>query len=148
MTLRWLARTVAAFAVALFAATAVGVGAASAFQGDYYFYRDDGDRGGSSGHVWLEDSRCDICYSVQFWAKGERLHLWDFLSDGRRAEAVVVVYDRSGTIVDVDRFFTGTNEEYNLGTPDGSGNIPEGYQVTMRVRAEWGAWSPTLRLTA
>jgi len=72
-------------------------------------------------------------YRLDFDSYGETLKLWDGLSDGTEAVARVWVYNKSGTLVDTDTFTTGTRDSYNLGTPDGSGNIPEGYDIRFQL---------------
>ncbi|WP_147915407.1 hypothetical protein [Ruania zhangjianzhongii] len=72
-------------------------------------------------------------YTASFWPRGERLNLLDNLSDGHQARANVEVRDRNDNVVDRDTFYTSSNTDFNLGTPDGTGNIPEGYQVWIQV---------------
>ncbi|WP_147915406.1 hypothetical protein [Ruania zhangjianzhongii] len=72
-------------------------------------------------------------YQVSFWPRGETLHVMDRRSDGQPARAEVRVENRSGVTVDRDTFYTTYDSTFNLGTPDGSGNIPEGYRVYIRV---------------
>ena len=72
-------------------------------------------------------------YQVGFWPRGERLHLMDRISDGHQARANVEVRNHSGDVVDRDTFYTSYDAEFNLGTPDGTGDIPEGYQVWVQV---------------
>ncbi|MGW7284609.1 hypothetical protein ACWGH4_03795 [Streptomyces sp. NPDC054847] len=65
---------------------------------------------------------------------GEVLAVEDQRQDGLLATAQVLVYDKSGTRVDVDNLSTGESyETFNLGTPDGSGDIPEGYTVKLNI---------------
>ena len=117
-----------------------------------YKYTDDGDPGGSSGDVTLDTaSGSDNLYAVQFSAKGEYLDLFDFTTDGHKAEATVAVTNPDGffeDVVDFDRFTTGTTGHYNLGSPDGSGNIPDGYHVWIRLRHTGGSWCYARMFTA
>ncbi|NGN65910.1 hypothetical protein G5C51_18665 [Streptomyces sp. A7024] len=142
---------VAAAGLALAAGTGTPAQAAS-YETTVDRYTDDGDDGGSSGSIDLHepDNYENTYYSAQFWAKGEDFHLWDFVTDGREAQAVVIVYHpRTGEQLDVDRFKVSPDRHYKLGTPDGSGNIPEGYKVTVRLKAEGLDWAPgILRVTA
>ena len=86
-------------------------------------------------------------YSAWFTAYGEKLQVTDFVTDCRRAEAEVRVYrhaDAHGApygLIDTDRFFVGSEATFDLGTPDGSGNITEGRWVAIRVRPEGLRWS-------
>jgi hypothetical protein len=141
--------------VALTAATALAVGASSPAAADdepadcnSHSY-DDEDVGGSSGEVNKGDAG-DPRYSVQFWAEGEHLSLWDFHPDGHEAEATAYITEPGGEMVDFDRFRTGSSDgaHYNLGTPDGSGNIPEGYKVWIRLRHTGGDWCYAVKFTA
>ena len=72
-------------------------------------------------------------YQVSFWPRGETLNVMDRRSDGQPARAEVTVENRSGVTVDRDTFYSSYDSTFNLGTPDGSGNIPEGYRVYIRV---------------
>lgn len=60
----------------------------------------------------------------------------------RRADAYGVPYD----LVDTDtQLFTSNYSTFELGTPDGTGDIREGYWVAIRVRPEgtnsWSHWA-------
>ena len=77
-------------------------------------------------------------YRAMFVADGEKLLLTDNLTDKRQAVADVYVYNKRGYFVDKDHFMIGTNKTYQLGSPDGSGDIPEGYSVVIRVGQEGG----------
>lgn len=72
-------------------------------------------------------------YQVSFWPRGETLNVMDRRSDGQQARAEVTVENRSGVTVDRDTFYSSYDSTFNLGTPDGSGDIPEGYRVYIRV---------------
>lgn len=76
-------------------------------------------------------------YSARFYPYGEVLKLSDNRSDGYAARAHVNVYNKSGTKVDTDTLYTTQNawttRHIELGTPDGSGNIPEGYTVSIKL---------------
>lgn len=56
----------------------------------------------------------------------------DMQTDDDKAEAHVIVL-KNGVAVDNDHFVTGTQDWYELGTPDGSGDIPEGYRVKIKL---------------
>lgn len=86
--------------------------------------------------------------SAVFRAYGETLYLSDSDGDGLRTQAEVRVYrhaDADGVpydLIDTDRFDTGSEHKYyNLGTPDGSGNIKEGRWVAVRISVEGQPWS-------
>ncbi|MFC4337001.1 hypothetical protein [Salininema proteolyticum] len=89
------------------------------------------DSGGAD--AWI-NGRCngEVYYKVNFNAYGEELRLEDRHTDGRRARTIVEVYN-GDNLKDTDVFANAGTETYNLGTPDGSGNIPEGYRVEMRL---------------
>ncbi len=70
---------------------------------------------------------------ANFDANGEELRLLDDRQDGQLAIAQVWVYNKSGTLVDTDTFSTGSVDRFNMGTPDGSGDIPEGYEVRINI---------------
>lgn len=75
-------------------------------------------------------------YWSEFNPDGEHLYLKDAYADGHSARATVLVFDKNGTYVDGDTFYAATADgwmDFNLGTPDGSGDIPEGYRVSIRV---------------
>ena len=82
--------------------------------------------------MYVESSTTDR-YQVSFWPRGETLNVMDRRSDGQPARAEVRVENRNGVTVDRDTFYTTYDSTFNLGTPDGSGNIPEGYRVYIRV---------------
>lgn len=121
------------------------------YYSDVYKITDDGDSGGSSGSVTVHpDGEFRPLYAIQFQAKGEHLYVKDFQNLDRRLEAYVFVWDKSGDLVDRDVFTTSASDrEYNLGTPDGSGNIPDGYRVAIRIEPEGGDyWSDLAAYTA
>lgn len=92
------------------------------------------DAGGRWAQSILHERGDDLeKYMASFWPRGETLDLMDNLSDGHQARANVEVRDRNDNVVDRDVFYTSSNAEFNLGTPDGTGNIPEGYQVWVQV---------------
>ncbi|MEU0373629.1 hypothetical protein ABZ070_25855 [Streptomyces sp. NPDC006283] len=73
---------------------------------------------------------------MRFEASGEKLALADTLADGHAARAEVIVVDQHGKFMDSDTFYAATADGakwFNLGTPDGTGNIAEGYEVRIRV---------------
>lgn len=97
------------------------------------------DPDGRWAHAWLTtNSNGDgASYEIMFNPYGEMLYLVDSMSDGHAARGELLVYDRSGDLVDRDTFYRDTGDDpldtLDLGTPDGSGNIPDGYNVWMRV---------------
>lgn len=92
------------------------------------------DPGGRWAQSILSERDDDLeLYRASFWPRGETLNLLDSISDGHQARANVEVRNRNGTVVDRDTFRTSSSAEFNLGTPDGTGNIPEGYQVWVQV---------------
>lgn len=93
---------------------------------------DPGGLGASS--VLLRDAK--TYYTVLFEPHGEELLMEDLLADGHAARAEVIVVNASGRFVESDTFYSSTADGarwINLGTPDGSGNIPEDYEVRIRV---------------
>lgn len=149
---RWLpARVLACIAiasgVALAPATVAVAGGPGNYYSDHYKNTDDGDRGGSSGSVTVHPAdETRPMYAIQFQAKGENVYVKDFSNLKSGLVARVYVYDKSGEIIDADSFRTKASDTaYNLGTPDGSGNIPEGYKVSIQVESvdsgyysDWG----------
>ena len=93
------------------------------------------DEGGKDALARIYCSRSGTTlYEVRFQAYDEILYLRDLHTDGLGALAEVWVYDKSGDLADKDTFTTGsTNATYELGTPDGSGNVAEGYEVFIKV---------------
>lgn len=146
---RW---SIGAVAFTATAGLAVGMAPASQAHDDHWYeplvtsYDDPGppDNGGYDASVrLLAEGEGSGHYTVEFQAYDELLKLYDDHSDGRQACAQVKVYrhaDSDGVPydeIDSDRFCTGTDRTYELGTPDGSGNIREGRWVAIRV-APWG----------
>ncbi|MER6618003.1 hypothetical protein [Streptomyces xantholiticus] len=77
-----------------------------------------------------------IYYGVLFQASGEWLAMADSLADGHAARAEVIVVDQNGKFMDSDTFYASTADGavwLNLGAPDGTGDIPEGYEVRIGV---------------
>lgn len=110
------------------------------------------DAGGTDAYSSWGIAAYGTLYWVSFNAYGETLTLLDNLTDGRRAQAEVRVYRKADAygmpydLVDRDiNLFTGTQRTFQLGTPDGTGDIPEGYYVAIRVRPEgtsyWSKWA-------
>lgn len=92
------------------------------------------DAGGQwAQSIMYDESAHSDLYQVSFWPRGETLNVMDRRSDGQSARAEVRVENRSGVTVDRDTFYSTYDSTFNLGTPDGSGNIPEGYRVYIRV---------------
>ncbi|WP_053747782.1 hypothetical protein [Streptomyces sp. MMG1533] len=96
----------------------------------------DKDPGGveAGSGLWRSDGSGE--YWVFFDPYGEKLSVKDGYADGHAARARVVVTDAQGHTQDEDTFYVGTADglkEYNLGTPDGSGDIAEGLNVTVYV---------------
>lgn len=113
-----------------------GSPAAAAVASEHYTSPED--RGGVNGWTEIRNYNSHgtgywLYYRAEFIAPGEYLKLMDNVSDGSEAHAVVKVYNRSGKLVDTDTFDTGTKATYNLGTPDGSGDVPEGYKIKITV---------------
>ncbi|MFE7245300.1 hypothetical protein [Streptomyces sp. NPDC057580] len=74
-------------------------------------------------------------YTAVFNAYDEKLRVRDEFADGHEAVVDMKFYNRSGDLVDTDQFVCGNDCTYNLGTPDGSGDVPEGYRVAMKLSA-------------
>lgn len=89
-------------------------------------------------------------FQVRFAPYGERLEVWNFPDRSWDMFVLVEVYEHMDgvgvphNLLDRDRFRVGHGRHrMNLGTPDGSGNIPEGCPVVIRMKGEnWGSWSP------
>ncbi|TCC08291.1 hypothetical protein [Kribbella soli] len=95
------------------------------------------DPDGNGGEVGLK--HCDVAciqdYVAIFYDNGEMLKVRDNLSDGHAAKVVVSV-QKNGASLDTDTFYVGTSESgkvFDLGTPDGSGDIAEGLTVAIKV---------------
>ncbi|MEV5203403.1 hypothetical protein [Streptomyces sp. NPDC053720] len=71
--------------------------------------------------------------STKFHAYGEVLTVEDRIEDGAQVVVDVRVYDTKLNLRDTDKFTCPTECKYDLGTPDGSGDIPEGWVVKFRV---------------
>lgn len=126
---------VGAFLAALAAAPAQ---AASPYREVSGTWVDCCERGGRNVELILDRSdHSGWEYVTRFYAWGERLELTDRYADGHAARAEVRVYNKSGSLVDTDTFYTTqdspTSRDINMGTPDGSGNIPEGYEVRIKL---------------
>lgn len=96
--------------------------------------KDPGARWAQS--IIMEANNGDNFYRVSFWPQREELRLLDRRADGHQARAEVVVRNHAGHVVDRDTYFSRYDANFNLGTPDGSGDIPEGYRVAIRVCAD------------
>lgn len=70
---------------------------------------------------------------TKFHAYGEVLTVEDRLEDSNQVVVDVRVYDTKLNLRDTDKFTCPTECKYDLGTPDGSGDIPEGWVVKFRV---------------
>ncbi|MEV5205452.1 hypothetical protein [Streptomyces sp. NPDC053720] len=106
----------------------------------------DGDSGGVSAFAELSRGT-NLCYRAAFHAKGETLDVWDRCKDGYEAKVTVKVYNLLGILVDLDEFTAGQDTTFNLGTPDGSGDIHEGYKVVLVLSAA-GFSTPPIKGTA
>lgn len=104
--------------------------------------------GGTYAQLWeLHGPTNTLAYQAAFHPYGETLVVWDRLTDGFEATVVLKVYDRDHNLVDTDKFTTGKDRTFNLGTPDGSGDITEGYKVKFILNA--GAYTtPPIEGTA
>lgn len=75
-------------------------------------------------------------YYLLFDPWGEELQLRDMNTDGDRAVAFVRVF-RGSYIIDEDDFYSGEPYKYyQLGTPDGTGDIDEGVTVEFKLCRE------------
>lgn len=96
----------------------------------------DYDSGGkwATSQMW-NASNSQQRYEVWFAPKGELLQLFDRFTDRQLARAdVVVTIPWTGVVVDRDsNLYSSFDEHFWLGTPDGSGDIPEGFNVSIRV---------------
>lgn len=109
----------------------------------------DGDAGGVSGGTSSPaDDTQPVQHSVAFRALDERLRLFDNLTDGRVAEACGMANSPKGAYVERDILRTGSDRTFELGTPDGSGDIPDGHQVSVSLRPEGCEWPENVWLTA
>lgn len=75
-----------------------------------------------------------VVYRTNFVLRGETL----VVSDAGQGEGIPVlvevrVTDRFGYTVNTDRFVADHSRTYNLGTTDGSGDVPEGIHVLFRL---------------
>lgn len=93
------------------------------------------DAGGywASSRLWLADAP-ERLISAMFAPRGEWLYLTDRTGDYHVARADVLVTDTSDRVLDRDTFYAdAVDDKFNLGTPDGSGDIAEGHNVWIRV---------------
>lgn len=87
------------------------------------------------GFRWYGDGVSEILYRAVFDPYGEILTVRDDHPDGHAAKVIFRVYGSTGTI-DVDTFYVGTadtGKTFNLGTPDGTGDITEGRQISVQI---------------
>ncbi|HEY9411304.1 MAG TPA: hypothetical protein VIP77_17125 [Jiangellaceae bacterium] len=98
------------------------------------------DPDGNGGEVGLKHcysgGGCVQDYVAVFYDNGEMLKVYDNLRDGHATKVQVSVLNRNGTSVDTDTYYVGSSESgkvFDLGTPDGSGDIPENYTVKIKV---------------
>ncbi|RCG24689.1 hypothetical protein DTL70_10070 [Streptomyces diacarni] len=96
----------------------------------------DDDPGGVNAGAYLYpcgESVNNWHFRALFYAYGEQLTLEDRYTDEHEVSSSVKVYTTEGKLLDEDYFHTGTKQTYNLGTPDGSGDIAEGLRVKFNV---------------
>lgn len=107
------------------------------------------DAGGYSARsaIWRADDPRQR-YVVSFVPYGEVLHVMDRRTDGHQARAEVAVANSIG-IIDRDVLRSSYDSTFNLGTPDGTGDIGEGLSVFIRVCVgDTGRCSPWAKGTA
>lgn len=76
-------------------------------------------------------------YKAFFDAYGELLTLTDRIADGYGVASDVRVLNSDGKVLDYDSLHHATDtKRFNLGTPDGSGDITEGLSVEFNVCAK------------
>lgn len=94
--------------------------------------------------IWEKNNR-SRGYTVSFWPQDETLNVMDRRSDGHQARAQVRVSSPGGTLVDTDTYYSSHDSTFNLGSPDWTSDIPEGYNVLVRVcvgeTEQCGPWS-------
>lgn len=92
---------------------------------------DPSDSGGRDAEGWWGQYSCDTWhFKVRFQAYDEIA--WTMESGALNPVVEVAVWNKSGTEI-VDRDTLEGKREYQLGYPDGSGNIPEGRKVNIRM---------------
>ncbi|MER7174461.1 hypothetical protein [Streptomyces mesophilus] len=97
------------------------------------------DSGGRNAAAYLYicgSDYLDYHYRAQFWADGERLAVHDNYADNREARIRLTVTGSDGQVVDWDYLENTGLKVYQLGTPDGSGDIAEGRRVRFSLCAE------------
>jgi hypothetical protein len=107
------------------------------------------DAGGYSARsaIWRTDDPRQR-YVVSFVPNGEVLHVMDRRTDGHQARAEVAVASSIG-VIDHDVLRSSYDSTFDLGTPDGTGDIAEGLSVYIRVCVgETGRCSPWAKGTA
>ncbi|MDF3143449.1 hypothetical protein [Streptomyces sp. T21Q-yed] len=99
------------------------------------------DAGGARwAEAFLYPDDDNVAYYAKFNPDGEELIAYDRLADGHATRIEMSVYSSynpdDGFLVDRDTFYVSTadgTKTFNLGSPDGSGDIPEDYSINMRV---------------
>lgn len=93
----------------------------------------DSDGRWAWSYLWNAHDESEY-YFVYFDPYGETLELDDQFTDGHEARADVVVSDPiTERVLDRDTLFTSYRGKFNLGTPDGTGDIQEELTVSIRV---------------
>lgn len=98
------------------------------------------DTGGDDGEIVIFEkgkSRYDYDYKIKFTAYGETLAVHDHRHDDNYSAWVDVdVRDPQNYQRDHDTFADPRDDTHPLGTPDGSGDVPETYNVIITLRAQ------------
>lgn len=111
--------------------TAAAAGYCS-YKNDWASAEDPGGRNAVAVLYRCETTKENYDYRAFFVAEGEKLILEDRWTDGAEVSSNLFVM-RNGERIDTD-YFRGA-DSYNLGTPDGSGDVAEGLKVEFRVCA-------------
>ncbi|MFI6120823.1 hypothetical protein ACIBCU_13345 [Streptomyces sp. NPDC051064] len=98
---------------------------------------DAGSARWAEAHLIADDSSL---YGAKFNPDGEVLTAWDRMADGHANRIEMIVYKGfyydSAFVADRDTIYVASadgNKTHNLGSPDGSGDIPEDRGVEFRV---------------
>lgn len=132
----WLLPVAALFGVIMLVFTSGPAQAATYTSGSKVWNAED-DAGGINAWAWLDKAGVGGSqdYKATFYANDELLAVQVDDEMVSNAKITVAVYDKNGQHVDTDTFTVapGTMDWLELGSPDGTGDIPEWYKVYVKI---------------